>query len=239
MALTRDLQVTYFGHATFLFRSPKGKIVLIDPWVQGNPACPPGILDKVDRIDLMLVTHGHFDHIGDARLVAQQFKPRTVGIFEICNWLGKKGVENLVDMNKGGTVDLDGIRVTMVHADHSCGILDDDGSIVYGGEAVGYVVEFENGFKIYHAGDTNVFGDRKIIADLYRPDVVFLPIGDHYTMSPREAAYAIRLMKPKKVVPMHFATFPVLAGTPDELKKLTQDVAGTEIVPLAPGETRE
>jgi L-ascorbate metabolism protein UlaG (beta-lactamase superfamily) len=136
-------------------------------------------------------------------------------------------------MNKGGTQTVDDIKVTMVHADHSCGIQDGD-QIVYGGEACGYVVEFSNGLKIYHAGDTNVFGDMAIIRELYAPDIAMLPIGDHYTMSPREAAYAVKLLQPKVVIPMHFATFPVLTGRPDQLKKLAP---GVEIREMKPGET--
>jgi L-ascorbate metabolism protein UlaG (beta-lactamase superfamily) len=136
-------------------------------------------------------------------------------------------------MNKGGTQSVGDIKVTMVHADHSCGIQDGD-QIVYGGEACGYVVEFSNGIKIYHAGDTAVFGDMQIIRELYAPDIAMLPIGDHFTMSPREAAYACNLLKPKSVIPMHFGTFPLLTGTPDALRKL---VPGIEVVEMKPGQT--
>jgi L-ascorbate metabolism protein UlaG (beta-lactamase superfamily) len=136
-------------------------------------------------------------------------------------------------MNKGGTQRVGDIKVTMVHADHSCGIQDGD-ELVYGGEACGYVIEFSTGLKIYHAGDTNVFGDMAIIRELYAPEIVMLPIGDHYTMGPREAAYACNLLKPKSVIPMHFATFPVLTGRPSELHKLAP---GIEIVEIKPGET--
>jgi L-ascorbate metabolism protein UlaG (beta-lactamase superfamily) len=137
-------------------------------------------------------------------------------------------------MNKGGTQTVGGdVKVTMVHANHSSGA-EDGGQIIYAGEPCGYVIEFANGVKIYHAGDTNVFGDMAIIRDLYAPDVALLPIGDHYTMSPREAAYACNLLKPKAVVPMHFGTFPLLTGTPAELKKL---VSGVEVVEMKPGET--
>lgn len=136
-------------------------------------------------------------------------------------------------MNKGGTQRVGDIKVTMVHADHSCGIQDGD-QLIYGGEAVGYVIEFENGVKIYHAGDTNVFGDMAIIRELYAPEIVMLPVGDHFTMGPREAAYACNLLKPKTVIPMHFGTFPVLTGSPAELKKL---VSGIEIFSMKPGVT--
>jgi L-ascorbate metabolism protein UlaG (beta-lactamase superfamily) len=236
MALNSDVQLTYLGHATFLVRSASGKNLLIDPWVMGNPTCPEA-LKNLDRVDIMLVTHGHFDHIADAVAIGQQHTPKVIGIYETCHWLGKKGVENALPMNKGGSQQVEGITITMVHADHSCGILDDDGSIIYGGEAVGYVIEFENGFRIYHAGDTNVFGDMRIIGELYRPEVALLPIGDLYTMSPREAAYAIRLLGVKKVIPMHYATFPPLVGTPDQLRELTQDITGLEVIAAKPGET--
>jgi len=156
-----------------------------------------------------------------------------VGIFELCAWMEKKGVKQISPMNKGGTQKVGDLRVTMVHAEHSCGIQDGD-QIIYGGEACGYVMEFENGVKIYHAGDTCVFGDMQIIRELYAPEIVMLPIGDHFTMSPREAAYACGLLKPRTVIPMHFGTFPVLTGTPGELKKLVKDV---EIVEMKPGQT--
>jgi len=156
-----------------------------------------------------------------------------VGIFELCGWLEKKGVKNTSPMNKGGTQAVGDIRVTMVHADHSCGIQDGE-QIIYGGEACGFVIEFENGLKIYHAGDTAVFGDMQIIRELYAPDIALLPIGDHYVMSPREAAYACKLLKPKAVVPMHFGTFPVLTGTVAEFKRLVKDV---EVVQMKPGQT--
>jgi L-ascorbate metabolism protein UlaG (beta-lactamase superfamily) len=139
----------------------------------------------------------------------------------------------VIDMNKGGTVKVADIKVTMVHADHSCGIQDGD-QLLYGGEAVGYVIEFENGVKVYHAGDTNVFGDMKIIHDLYNPEIALLPIGDHYTMSPREAAYAAKLLQAKTIIPMHFATFPVLTGRPSELHKLAPEF---EVLEMKPGQT--
>jgi L-ascorbate metabolism protein UlaG (beta-lactamase superfamily) len=199
-----------------------------------NPACPEKE-KTVKSVDVMLITHGHGDHIGDAVEIAKKHKPKVVGIPELCGWLGKKGVENISMMNKGGSQQVGDIKVTMVHADHSCGIQDGD-ELVYGGEACGYVIEFENGLKIYHAGDTNVFGDMKIIRELYAPDIAMLPIGDHFTMGPREAAYACDLLKPKTIIPMHFATFPVLTGTPSALSQL---VHGVEILEMKPGQTIE
>lgn len=227
--------IKYLGHSTFLFTTPGGKKLLIDPWVKSNPACPEAD-KKIQSLDMMLITHGHFDHIYDALELARQFEPKIGCIFEIANWLGRKGVKNTSAMNKGGSQQLGDVRVTMVDARHSCGITEEDGSIVYGGEAAGFVVEFENGFKVYHCGDTSVFGDMKIIAELYDPHLVLLPVGDLFTMGPKEAAYACRLMNARKVIPMHFGTFPPLVGTPDQLRELTRE-NGTEVIPLKPGES--
>jgi L-ascorbate metabolism protein UlaG (beta-lactamase superfamily) len=228
----KGIKLTWLGHATFRIETPGGKIILLDPWVMGNPMCPEKE-KSVKHVDIMLCTHGHFDHIGDAVEIARKHSPKVVGIPELCGWLEKKGVKNTMAMNKGGTQAVDDIKVTMVHADHSCGISDGD-QIVYGGEACGYVVEFANGIKIYHAGDTNVFGDMKIIHELYQPDIAMIPIGDHYTMGPREAGYACNLLQAKTVIPMHFGTFPALVGRPGDLKKLVSPV---EILEMKPGET--
>ncbi|MDA2924484.1 metal-dependent hydrolase [Acidobacteria bacterium AH-259-L09] len=235
MALNRDVVFKYLGHSTFLFTTPAAKTLLIDPWVQNNPACPDDD-KKIESLDTMLITHTHFDHIQDAVELGKGHQPQIGCIFEIANWLEKKGVQNVNAMNKGGSQQLNDVRVTMVDARHSCGISEDDGSISYGGEAAGYVVEFENGFRIYHAGDTCVFGDMKIIAELYQPELIFLPIGDLFTMSPKEAAYACRLMNAKKVVPMHYGTFPPLTGTPQQLRELIRDL-GTEVLEIRPGES--
>jgi L-ascorbate metabolism protein UlaG (beta-lactamase superfamily) len=226
------IKLTWLGHATFRMETPGGKTILVDPWVMGNPMCPASEKNP-QQVDIMLCTHGHGDHIGDAVEIAKKLSPRVVGIPELCGWLGKKGVKKLAEMNKGGTQTLDDIKVTMVHADHSCGIQDGD-QLIYGGEACGYVIEFSTGLKIYHAGDTNVFGDMRIIRELYAPDLALLPIGDHYTMGPREAAYASNLLQPNTVIPMHFGTFPFLVGTPGALEKL---VPGIEVVTLKPGVT--
>jgi L-ascorbate metabolism protein UlaG (beta-lactamase superfamily) len=228
------VQLTWLGHSTFKIEYD-GKVLLIDPWVANNPACPDRH-KRFDRMDVMLVTHGHFDHIGDAVPLAKAHHPTVVGIFETCRWLEKKGVEKTSAMNKGGTIEVNGLRVTMVHADHSCGILDDDGSIVYGGEAVGYVVEFPGGYRMYHAGDTNVFGDMSIIGDLYQPDIALLPVGDRFTMGPREAALAADMLGVSRVVPMHHGTFPLLTGTPEAVRDLLKE-KGIEVVEIKPGET--
>ncbi len=230
----KGVKLTWLGHSTFRIETPGGKTVLIDPWVMGNPMCPDSE-KKLSKVDVMLCTHGHFDHIGDAVEIAKKHNPMVVGIFELCLWLQKKGVKQISPMNKGGTQKVGDISITMVHAVHSCGIQDGD-NIVYGGEACGYVIEFDNGLKIYHSGDTSVFSDMTIIRELYQPEIAMIPIGDHFTMSPREATYACGLIRPKLVVPMHFGTFPLLKGSPSELRENVQTM-GIDVLELKPGET--
>ena len=149
-------------------------------------------------------------------LSRRKFEPKIVSIAETSWWLESKAAKNLIGMNKGGTVDIGFAKLTMTHAVHSCGI-QDEGKIIYGGEAAGYVITQQDGRRIYCAGDTTVFSDMALIEELYQPELAFLPIGDHFTMGPREAAKAAKLLKAKKIVPLHFGTFPVLTGTPSQL----------------------
>ncbi len=233
MAINGQVKFTWVGHGTWRVRSVDGREILIDPWVMNNPYAPEH-LKTVDRCDVMLVSHGHFDHIYDALEIGKQTSPTLVTMHETAAWLGSKGFPGAGDnvINKGGTLELDGIRITMVHAEHSCGIQDGD-RIVYGGEPCGFVIEFENGFTIYFAGDTDVFGDMRLYGELHRLDAAFLPIGDHFTMGPKRAAKAVELLGVRTVVPMHFGTFPVLTGHPDRLRELVGD--GVQVLEVEPG----
>jgi len=226
------MDITWLGHGTFQIVLPGGETLILDPWTDGNPAYPAGF--EITRCDTILVSHGHFDHIHDAVPLAKKFGASAVAIYETCAWLGKKGVAKCLPMNKGGSQQVGSVKITMTHAVHSCGIQDDDGSIIYGGEAAGYVLTFQDGRVIYFSGDTNVFSDMELIAELYKPELAFLPIGDLFTMGPREAAVACRLLGAKTVIPMHFGTFPPLIGRPGALQTL---VPNTKVWELKPGET--
>jgi L-ascorbate metabolism protein UlaG (beta-lactamase superfamily) len=226
------IEITWLGHGTYKIRLESGEVVLVDPWLEGNPSYPKD--HNFDRLDVILVSHGHFDHIHDVLPLAQKFNPPVVAIYETAHWLESKGVKNTIGMNKGGTAAVGPISVTMTQAVHSCGILDGD-NIVYGGEAAGFVVRLPDRRSVYCAGDTTVFSDMQLIARLYHPELAFLPIGDFYTMSPREAALACRMLNVRRVVPVHFGTFPALSGRPEQLAELIRDIPQTEVWTLEPG----
>jgi L-ascorbate metabolism protein UlaG (beta-lactamase superfamily) len=226
MAIDRDTTFTWHGHACIEVRTPGGLTILIDPWF-GNPKSDRAAKD-VTRCDVMLVTHGHFDHLGggddgiDAITIAERTRPAWPAMHELSLWLGtqlKGAADGVIGMNQGGTVEARGIKVTMVPAVHSSGDLYGRDAPIFLGSPVGFIVELENGFRFYAAGDTTVFGDMRLIGDLYGPELAILPIGGHFTMGPREAAMAAEMLAVRHVIPVHYGTFPILAGTPDALEK--------------------
>jgi L-ascorbate metabolism protein UlaG (beta-lactamase superfamily) len=225
------IKITWLGHATFEIEFESGEVLVLDPWIDGNPAYPGSY--KIGRVDAIALSHGHFDHVNDVLPLAKEFEPKIAAIFEVASYFEGKGAKNTIPMNKGGTVDLGFVRLTMTHALHSSSIKDGD-NVLYGGEAAGFILTLKDGRKAYFAGDTTIFGDMALYADIYAPELAFLPIGDHFTMGPHEAAHAARLLKVKQVIPMHYGTFPVLTGTPKELaSKLKKD--GIEVLTLGTG----
>ena len=228
-------ELTWLGHAAFRIDSPGGKRIYVDPFLTGNPRCPEGEAEP-ERCDLIALTHGHDDHLGDTIALAQRFECPVVAQIELRGWLSTQGLSEDATqaINKGGTAEHAGIKLTMTHANHSSSVFV-DGRFQYTGESCGFVIEVEDGFKIYVAGDTNVFGDLSLIGRIYEPDLAILPIGDHFTMGPREAAVALELLGVIRCVPCHYGTFPLLTGTPDALRDLAPP--GVEILSPEPGES--
>jgi L-ascorbate metabolism protein UlaG (beta-lactamase superfamily) len=231
-----SLSITWFGHSTFLLRTPGGKRVLLDPWLRENPSCPEA-LKKPPKADVILVSHGHADHMGDLVLCARESGATVVAIFELCDWLGRKGVQNISSMNKGGSQQVAGLTIAMTDARHSSGFMD-DGQMIYMGEPAGFVIRLEDQRAIYYAGDTCLFGDMRLIGERYTPEIAFLPIGDRFTMDPLDAARACQMLGVRQVVPMHWGTFPMLTGTPEALKRLVEP-KGIQVLEMSPGETAE
>jgi L-ascorbate metabolism protein UlaG (beta-lactamase superfamily) len=230
---------TWYGHACIELVTPAGTTVIIDPWF-GNPRSPKTAA-SVDRCDVLLVTHGHDDHVGDALELAGRLRPAWPAIHEMSLWADRQVGDRatIIGMNKGGTVEAAGLRVTMVRAEHSAGGLMVGPATAYLGEPVGFVIELEDGRRLYHAGDTDVFGDMALIGELHHPDIGFLPIGGHYTMDPREAAKAVELLGIKTVLPIHFGTFDLLAGTAAQLRDALSDrgLANVQVIDVEPGGT--
>ena len=224
-----DTTLTWLGHAAFRVDTPGGKRVYVDPFLHGNPKCPEGEQEP-ERVDLIALTHGHVDHVGDTVALAQKHGCTVVAQVELAEWLGSQGVENRRDPNKGGTTEVDGVKFTLTNAHHSSS----NAAGEYMGEPCGIVVEVEDGTTLYFAGDTCVFGDMQLIGRIYEPDVAILPIGDHYTMGPREAAVALELLGVKHCVPCHWGTFPLLTGTPQALQELAPNA---QVEQLDPGDS--
>jgi L-ascorbate metabolism protein UlaG (beta-lactamase superfamily) len=228
------LSITWLGHAAFLITTPGGKRIVTDPWLEGNPMCPPD-RRRIDKADLILLSHGHSDHSGDVVATARATGAPVIAIFELALWLQRKGLQNVIDMGIGGTVTVAGLDVTMTPAVHTSGIAE-DGTTVYLGQPTGFIVRLESGQKFYFAGDTALFGDMRLLGEIHSPDIAFLPIGDRYTMGPEDAARACRMLGVRQVVPMHYGTFPILTGTVDHLERLVKPL-GIDVLVLKPGET--
>jgi L-ascorbate metabolism protein UlaG (beta-lactamase superfamily) len=234
MANLKGTSITWLGHSVVLITTPKGTNILIDPFIEHNPKYPKGY-KLPEKIDLLLLSHGHGDHTADAVPVAKKHQSQVVGIFELVSWVQSKGVENVVPMNLGGSYKHGDATISLVEARHSSSIQDGD-KVLYAGDAGGFVIAIENGPVIYHAGDTSVFSDMEIIRKLHAPEIGLLPIGDHFTMGPKAAALAANYLGVKTVIPIHYGTFPQLTGTP---KELGSHLVGTgiDLLTLEPGGT--
>jgi L-ascorbate metabolism protein UlaG (beta-lactamase superfamily) len=227
------LSITWFGHATFVVTSPGGKRIVFDPWLTGNPKAPANA--KIDKADVICVSHGHSDHTTDVVPIARATGAPVVAVYELANYFQSKGVKDVVPMGSGGTTDVKGLKISVTDAHHTSSV--DDGK-VYIGTACGFVVRLEDERALYFAGDTALFGDMRLIRELYAPEIAFLPIGDHFTMGPAAAAKAAEFLGVRQIVPMHYGTFPMLTGTPGELKKLVEP-RGVDVLVLKPGETAQ
>lgn len=233
----RGFGLTWLGHSAFRLETKGGRVVYFDPFLEGNPSCPEAE-KRPARCDLIVLTHAHGDHAGDVPRLAKLFPdcPIVCG-FEVANYLGTKGIAGCRPQGKGGTQRVLDLAFTMVHATHSSSF-DENGVPVYGGGEAGYVVTLEDGTRIYNAGDTGVTADMQITAELYAPEIAMLPIGDHFTMGPREAAFAARLLRARWIVPMHYGTWPVLTGTPEALRRELATLGlAAEVLAPKPGET--
>lgn len=232
------MSITWLGHSTFILRLPSGQRVVTDPWL-GGPTVPAewARVEALAPVDIILVSHGHGDHSSSAAALARATGAAVVCVAELGDYFSAKGLQNIRAMNIGGTQTIDGVRITMTAATHSGSVVE-QGRLVYLGGATGFVIRADGVPTIYFAGDTGLFGDMKIIRERYAPDIAFLPIGDHYTMGPEDAAIAARWLGVRQVVPMHWGTFPVLTGTPAALRSHLKS-SDVQVLELKPGETAE
>lgn len=248
-AAAKDVTLQWFGQSAFKITTPGGKVIMIDPFITKNPKTPKEHKDlaKLGKVDLILITHGHGDHVGDSVKLAEMTGAKigiNADMGRTFAYLGWRGMKQLIRFNKSGPIKpLPGITVTMTRAEHSSEVSYTDSagkkSMEPGGEPAGYIIEMENGYKIYHAGDTGVFADMKFIGEFYKPDLALLPIGGHFTMDPKHAAYAVnKLLKTPTVMPMHYGTFKPLKGTPAEFKAAL-GATSSNVVVMQPGETRK
>jgi L-ascorbate metabolism protein UlaG (beta-lactamase superfamily) len=225
-------RITWLGHATVLVETGAGTNILIDPFIAQNPKYPKDFV-LPSKIHYILLTHGHGDHISDAVPVAAKHGSTVVAVYELASYVGGRGAADTIGMNLGGTVQLGDVAATMVEAKHSAAAQDENG-VHEVGVATGFVLTIADGPVLYHSGDTTVFGDMRLIRELYQPNVAMLPIGGHFTMGPKEAALAVGFLAPQVVLPLHFGTFPPLTGTPAALAELVGP--GVKIVNWTPGE---
>ena len=233
MSASGGIKITWLGHATVLFETAKGTTILLDPFIEQNPKYPKDFT-LPEKIDYILLTHGHGDHIADAAPVAKNTGATVVAIYELADYIAKQGVQKTIGANLGGTIQLADVAATMVEAKHSSSVTDATGTH-YLGVAAGFVLAIEDGPVLYASGDTSVFGDMELIEELYEPDLALFPIGGHYTMGPKEAALATLLTGVRTVLPLHFGTFPALTGTPAALAELLEDRA--KVIDWTPGES--
>lgn len=233
MKYFRGMTLQWLGHASFYLQTAQGTSILIDPWIASNPASPKD-WQAPDKIDLVLCTHGHSDHIGDALDINKRYKSTFIAIYELAGWLSSKGVSKTSPMNIGGSQTFKDVTVCMTEARHSSGI-EDKGSVIYAGEPAGYVLQVDGEPVLYHSGDTALFGDMQLIRELYAPQIACLPIGDHFTMGPKAAAMAAKFLGCQTIIPIHYGTFPQLTGRPENLRQELYNT-GVTVAELTPGE---